>query len=124
MKGYEQRWARREFLKSFAASPLLASLGIPARLSGEPGPQKQAGAGAALASTVEWPQFRGPNCSGVAADAKPPITISPTNGLLWSIEVPWSPSSPCVSGGMIFLTTFADGQLQTRCYASDSGRLL
>ncbi|PYV15240.1 MAG: hypothetical protein DMG07_10280 [Acidobacteria bacterium] len=35
----------------------MASLGIPARLSGESGPQKQAGAGAALASTVEWPQF-------------------------------------------------------------------
>ncbi len=78
----------------------------------------------ARASSADWPQFRGPNCSGVALDARPPLRISPTNGVLWSVPVPWSPSSPCVSGGMIFLTTITDGQLQTRCYASDRGRLV
>ena len=76
------------------------------------------------AQGADWPQFRGPNCSGVAAAARPPINIGPTNCLKWTIEVPWSPSSPCVSGRRIFLTTLADGQLQTRCYATESGRLL
>jgi len=75
-------------------------------------------------SAADWLQFRGPNCSGVAADATPPIQISPTNGALWSSDIPWSPSSPCVSGAKIFLTTFADSQLQTRCYAGDTGRLV
>ncbi|HMC26327.1 MAG TPA: PQQ-binding-like beta-propeller repeat protein, partial [Verrucomicrobiae bacterium] len=74
------------------------------------------------ATTANWPQFRGPNCSGVAAKAKPPVNIAPTNSL-WRIEVPWSPSSPCVSGDSIFLTTYADGQLETRCYGRQKGDL-
>src|SRR4029077_1725552 len=35
-----------------------------------------------------WPQFRGPNCSGVAVDAHPPVNIGPSNAVLWSTEVP------------------------------------
>src|SRR6267143_4061021 len=75
------------------------------------------------ATTPNWPQFRGPDGSGVAAKAKPPVKIAPTN-FLWRAEVPWSPSSPCVWGDSIFLTTFADGQLETRCYARQKGDLL
>ncbi len=76
------------------------------------------------ASTTEaWPQFRGPGGTGVAVQATPPIRISPTNRVLWKIEVPWSPSSPCVWGEKIFLTTFADGQLETRCYECNHGQL-
>src|SRR5258708_7723917 len=52
----------------------------------------------AMASTPGWPQFRGPDCSGVATQARPPIVVNPTNGVLWSIEVPWSPSSPSIWG--------------------------
>lgn len=81
-------------------------------------------AGAWPGNAADWPQFRGPNCSGVAIKARPPIKISPTNGILWSIETPWSPSSPCVVGDRIFLTTYADGELQTRCYAAKGPRLL
>src|SRR2546423_14291491 len=68
-------------------------------------------------------QFRGPNSSGVAQQEKPPIKISPTNHLLWKTEVPWSPSSPCVWGDRIFLTTFAAGELQTHCYAARTSDL-
>src|SRR5437879_2764771 len=79
---------------------------------------------AADGSNADWPQFRGPNCSGVGTDATPPIQISPTNGVLWKAAVSWAPSSPCVSGGKIFLTTVADGELQTVCYDGKDGRLL
>ena len=75
-------------------------------------------------SSSQWPQFRGPNSSGVAPQANPPVKISLTNGLLWKTEVPWSPSSPCIWGEKIFLSTFADGELQTRCYDRSNGRLL
>jgi outer membrane protein assembly factor BamB len=77
-----------------------------------------------VAGTATWPQFRGPDCSGVAAEATPPVVVSPTNGVLWRIDVPWSPSSPCVWGERLFLTTFDDGQLQTRCYDQRDGNLL
>jgi len=74
-------------------------------------------------ATAIWPAFRGPNSSGVAANAKPPIEISPTNLVLWKIQVPWSPSSPCICEDQIFLTTFADNELQTRCYRREDGKL-
>ncbi len=78
----------------------------------------------ALPSTANWPQFRGPNSSGVAPRAKPPVKLDPTNGALWKIDVPWSPSSPCVWGDRLVLTTFADGQLQIRCYDRRDGHSL
>ena len=76
------------------------------------------------AAAESWPQFRGPNCSGVAEKAKPPITIGTNEGVLWKTEVPWSPGSPCVSGDSIFLTTFSDDELQTRSYSRKNGKLL
>ncbi len=76
----------------------------------------------AAGMTSNWPQFRGPNGSGVAPAAKPPVKIQPTNGALWKIDVPWSPSSPCVWEDWIFLTTFAEGQLQTRCFERKQGQ--
>lgn len=74
-------------------------------------------------ATPAWPAFRGPNSSGVSTDAKPPVKISPTNSVLWKIQVPFSPSSPCISGDQIFLTTFDNGRLQTRCYQRAEGKL-
>src|SRR5437899_9144340 len=75
------------------------------------------------ASGAIWPEFRGPNGSGVAAKAKPPVKITPTN-FLWRTEVPWSPSSPSIWGDSIFLTTLANGQLETRCYSRMQGDLV
>ncbi|MCC6235111.1 MAG: PQQ-binding-like beta-propeller repeat protein [Verrucomicrobiales bacterium] len=71
-----------------------------------------------------WPMFRGPNGSGVADDAQPPLAISPTNLVAWSAALPWSPSSPVVAGDRLYLTTFADGTLETRAFATTDGRLL
>lgn len=81
-------------------------------------------ASAAESFAPNWPQFRGVNCAGVGENAKPPEKIGPAEAALWSIEVPWSPSSPCVFGDRLFLTTFSDGELQTRCYDCATGRLL
>jgi len=75
-------------------------------------------------SSVNWPQFRGPNASGVSTEAKPPIKFSLTNSVLWRVHLPWSPSSPCVWQQRLFLSTFENGTLQTRCYQRNDGRLL
>jgi outer membrane protein assembly factor BamB len=74
-------------------------------------------------AAANWPQFRGDNASGLATGARPPVKFGPKEGVLWSVAVPWSPSSPCVWGGRIFLTTFNDGQLETRCHDAADGRL-
>ena len=75
------------------------------------------------AATASWPAFRGPNSSGVALNCNPPTKISPTNLVSWKIAVPFSPSCPCIWGDQLFLTAFADNELQTRCYQRGDGKL-
>ena len=69
---------------------------------------------------AHWPQFRGPNATGIG-DGKPPQTFSKTNNVLWQIDLPYSPSSPCIWGDHILVTTFADGKLQLRDYRRGDG---
>ncbi|MEN9572603.1 MAG: hypothetical protein RL514_458 [Verrucomicrobiota bacterium] len=76
------------------------------------------------AAEAWWPQFRGPNCSGVSDTAKPPVEFGPGKNQLWKVSVPSGASSPCVWGDRIFLTAFADGKLETHCYARRDGKLL
>src|SRR5688572_22028206 len=50
------------------------------------------------AATASWPQFRGPNSSGVATKDKPPTQFGAGTNLLWKVEAPPGLSSPCVAG--------------------------
>ncbi len=79
------------------------------------------GAGAA---ETWWPQFRGPNASGVSGSAKPPVEFGPGTNQHWKISVPSGMSSPCVWRDRIFLTAFADGALETICYGRRDGQRL
>ena len=39
-------------------------------------------------SAADWPQFRGPNCTGIAPGSEPlPVTFSPTENLRWSAQI-------------------------------------
>jgi hypothetical protein len=58
--------------------------------------------------------FRGPNAAGSAEGVRPPARISPDDGVKWKIAVPDSPSSPVIWSDRIFLTTYAENQLETR----------
>ena len=78
----------------------------------------------ARAAAGSWPGFRGINRSGVGEDCTPPIKFGTNESVAWKVTVPFSPSSPCISGESVFITTFADGELQTRCYQKRDGKLL
>jgi outer membrane protein assembly factor BamB len=68
-----------------------------------------------------WPQFRGPNATGVAPDAKPPQKFGPNENVLWQIDLPYAPSSPCIWGDHVFVTTYDQGKLQVRDYQRSDG---
>src|SRR5262245_36410855 len=60
----------------------------------------------AAATAGDWPRFRGPNGTGVAADATIPTEFKEGDGILWKIPLPGKGnSSPVISRGKLFLHT-------------------
>src|SRR5437868_13450829 len=78
----------------------------------------------ASAAPATWPQFRGPQGSGIAHDQNPPVQFNATSNILWHVPVPSGASSPCIWGDRVFLTAFDAGQLETLCLRRSDGQLL
>src|SRR5215831_3363786 len=74
---------------------------------------------------VWWPQFRGPNSSGLG-EGKPPVEFGPDQNVLWKTAVGAGLSSPIIWEGRIFLTEFdrAKKQLATLCIDRGTGKVL
>ena len=72
----------------------------------------------------DWSRFRGPNGSGIAADAGYPTEFGPDRNLLWRAAVRPGKSSPVLSRRHIFLTAFDGGTLYTQCFDRETGRLV
>lgn len=53
----------------------------------------------------DWPQFRGPNCSGISASTKPlPAKFSATDNVGWSAEIGDGVGSAVVAAGRVFVS--------------------
>src|SRR5882672_11978606 len=66
----------------------------------------------ALATDLNWPQFRGPAGQGVVRETGLPLEWSDTKNVLWKTELPGrGHSSPIVWGNRIFLTTAIEGDV-------------
>src|SRR5258708_6118336 len=79
---------------------------------------------AALPVYGQWPQFRGPNASGVAAARNLPVEFSSEKNAVWRVDLPPGHSSPVIAGGRIFLTA-VENESPTRIgrdKAADSGQ--
>jgi len=72
--------------------------------------------------SLEWPRFRGPNGSGVADHAKPPVEFGPDENLKWKTSVPGGLSSPIIAGDNVVITAFEDGKLYTIGYKLKDGK--
>src|SRR6516165_11598401 len=72
-----------------------------------------------------WPQFRGPNSSGIG-EGRPPVHFGPDQNVLWKIALGPGLSSPVIWEGRIFLTEFdrANRQLATLCVDRRTGKIL
>ncbi len=74
--------------------------------------------------SVVWPQFRGPNASGISERGDFPIEFGPETNMLWKVELPPGHSSPCLWGDRIFITGFSENRLKTICLQSADGAVL
>ena len=72
----------------------------------------------------QWPQFRGPNGSGLGSAAGYPVAFSPSKNVLWKTAIPAGQSSPVVAGGHLYLTANEGDRLLTICLDATTGREL
>jgi outer membrane protein assembly factor BamB len=64
-----------------------------------------------VASANDWPQFRGPNSTGLSPESNLPLVFSPTQNVVWKTPLPAGHSSPVFSKSQIFLTGYDDKAL-------------
>ena len=69
-----------------------------------------------------WNQFRGPNGSGIRADAS--IGVPSVDDLLWKTPLPFGLSCPVLSEDKIFLTGMENKSLLTIALDKESGKIL
>ncbi len=72
------------------------------------------------AQIENWPQFRGINCSGLAAEGQnPPISFGPDKNILWKASLPEGYSSPCIWGDCIFITGIEEKKKLLKLFCID-----
>jgi outer membrane protein assembly factor BamB len=82
-----------------------------------------------LAAThaADWPRFRGPNGTGVAADTTIPVRFKEGDGILWKVPLPGvGNSSPVISRGKLFVQSASkDGrERMLLCLDAATGKTL
>src|SRR5262245_172194 len=75
-------------------------------------------------SGADWPQFRGPNASGLCPSCgRLPTEFGPQKNVLWKTELPVGKSSPVLAGDLIFLTASEGDELITICLNRSTGKV-
>ena len=62
----------------------------------------------ARADETRWPQFRGPEGSGVSRESAFPTEFGPGTNLWWKVGLPSGNSSPCIWDEALFVTAYAE----------------
>ena len=77
---------------------------------------------------ADWPQFRGPNATGVSAEKDLPLEWGKDKGLKWKAPLPArGVSSPVVFGDRVYVTCSGgvrDDQLHVLCFDAHTGKQL
>ncbi|MCC7236800.1 MAG: PQQ-binding-like beta-propeller repeat protein [Bryobacterales bacterium] len=73
---------------------------------------------------ADWPQFRGPNASGLCTACGPmTVEFGPEKNVLWKTPVPAGKSSPVLAGERLFLTAADGGALVTLAVQRTTGKV-
>jgi outer membrane protein assembly factor BamB len=76
-----------------------------------------------IGTAADWPQFRGPNGSGIG-DGDFPTFFGPATNVLWKVPIGSGNSSPVISGNRLFLNAFENEELVTICLDRGTGQEL
>lgn len=80
---------------------------------------------AGLSRAENWPQFRGPNATGVShSQARLPAEMGPGKHLVWKTTLGKGHSSPVVFGEWIYLTALQEKRLLTLALDRKSGEIV
>jgi len=74
--------------------------------------------------SVDWPQFRGPNGSGVSGTTGLPHEFGPDKNVIWKTALPTGHSSPVLTEEFIFLTACEEETLLTFCLNRQNGEIV
>lgn len=81
-------------------------------------------ASAALLSAADWPNFRGPNSTGVSETRGLPVEFGPEKNVVWKTALPAGHSSPVIAGDRIWVTGFDENKLYVISLNRIDGRVL
>lgn len=76
----------------------------------------------------DWPQWRGPNCTGLSRSKLPlPVKFSPTEHVRWSAELGEGICSPTIAAGRVFSTAILGAEDEERrfsvfCFDASNGK--
>src|SRR5215813_5383353 len=73
---------------------------------------------------ADWPQFRGPDGSGLCPSCgQMPTEFGPQKNVLWKTDLPPGKSSPVLVGDRIFITGAEGDDLVTFCLSRTTGKV-
>ena len=79
---------------------------------------------ATIAAADDWPQFRGPNGSGIAETSNLPSEFGPAKNVVWKTALPPGHSSPVLTEDRIFVTAYQGETLFTISLNRADGKIL
>ncbi len=79
---------------------------------------------ASVLAAADWPQFRGPEGTGIAEGSELPVRFGEDVNLIWKRALPPGHSSPVIAGDRIYLTAYEDGKLLVLAMERDTGEVL
>jgi outer membrane protein assembly factor BamB len=80
--------------------------------------------GTLLLHSADWPQFRGPNASGISGATDLPIEFGPARNVVWKTTLPAGHSSPVLTLDRIFVTGYDDSSLHVIALDRSTGRVV
>ncbi|HUE14754.1 MAG TPA: PQQ-binding-like beta-propeller repeat protein, partial [Planctomycetaceae bacterium] len=72
----------------------------------------------------DWPRFRGVNGSGISTSHGLPVEFGPEKNVVWKVKTPPGSSSPVISRGQLFFSSFEGDRRTLHCLDAATGKPL